>query len=312
MDKGAWFLTLAAVALFGACSDGSTKAAASSADGGNEISATQDILGDAASDTAAALPQTATAWAATPAGTVPVSMWYSQGIAKIEGGWVFSHAGGLFRTDDAFVEQLKHPLPLPAALTELNFIHIGDLDAWGDTIWAGLEQTDYSKNQQAVAWFDAKTLTVQGYQLLAQHQCSWLSVDPAAALAYTMDQFSDDTVLIYNAKTPGQWQLKTTLKMDRKVDKVQGGDVALGALWLSTDDAEHGLYRVDLASGATVRLGSLGHLNGKGLAIPEGEGIDATLLNGALLHTLTGEPLKITSWVDHFVVTAPGEKLPVH
>lgn len=300
MDNCGWTLTLAALALFGACSDGTAHVSHDAGGATVEVNASPDITLDSAAD--ADLPQPATAWTATPAGTVPVSMWYSQGIAKIEGGWVFSHAGGLFRTDDAFVEQLKHPLPLPAALTELNFIHIGDLDAWGDTIWAGLEQTDYSKNQQAVAWFDSKTLTVQGYQLLAQHQCSWLSVDPAAALAYTMDQFSDDAVLIYDAKTPGQWQLKTTLKLDRKVDKVQGGDVAQGALWLSTDDAEHGLYRVDLASGATVRLGSLGHLNGKALAIPEGEGIDATLLNGALLHTLTGEPLKMTSWVDHFVV----------
>lgn len=38
---------------------------------------------------------------------------------------------------------------------------------------------------------------------------------------------------------------------------------------------------------------------------PEGEGIDATLVDGALLHTLTGEPLKLTSWVDHFVVQGP-------
>ncbi len=39
------------------------------------------------------------------------------------------------------------------------------------------------------------------------------------------------------------------------------------------------------------------------------EAIDATLVGGALPHTLTGEPLKITSWVEHFIVMPPGSQL---
>lgn len=256
-------------------------------------------------DTAVEVAEEPTVWRATLTKTDKVSLWYSQGIAKVPGGWVFSHAAGLFRTDEALVEQLKHETPLPDDLKKLNFIHIGDIDAVSDVVYAGLEQKDYAKKQQAVAWFDAATLTVQGYQLLAQHQCSWLAVEPTPTIAYTMDNFDDDTVLRYDAAVQGKWVALAPLKMSKLVKKVQGGDIAQGALWLSTDDETHGLYRVDLQTGQVDDLGSLGHNNGTGLGKPEGEGIDATLLDGALLHTLTGEPLKLTSWVDHFAVHAP-------
>ena len=249
-----------------------------------------------------------TLWTAKAVKTDPVSFWYSQGLAKISTGWVFSHAGALYRTDAAFVQQLEHIAPLPDELNKMKFLHIGDIDHWGDVIFAGLEQQDYAKNQQAYAWFDAETLTCQGYAFVAQHEFAWLSIEPTPTIAYTMSNYSDDTVVRYDAASPGQWKQLTSLKLSRKVNKVQGGDIAMGTLWLSTDDDNHGLFRVDLASGDVQEIGTLGHTNGFNLGKPEGEGIDATLIDGALLHTLTGEPLKLTSWVDHFVVTPPAKK----
>ena len=45
------------------------------------------------------------------------------------------------------------------------------------------------------------------------------------------------------------------------------------------------MYRVDLATGDVVALGSIGHVES------EGEGIDATTLDAGDLHVLTAAPL---------------------
>ncbi len=71
--------------------------------------------------------------------------------------------------------------------------------------------------------------------------------------------------------------------MSVKVNRVQGGDVVDGAVWLSTDDATDGVYRVDLRTGRVVSLGSIGRVDG------EGEGIDATPLPRGDLHVLTAD-----------------------
>ena len=62
---------------------------------------------------------------------------------------------------------------------------------------------------------------------------------------------------------------------------MQGADIRDGAVWLSTDDATDGVYRVDLASGKVSPLGSIGHVDG------EGEGIDASPLPQGDLHVLS-------------------------
>ena len=48
------------------------------------------------------------------------------------------------------------------------------------------------------------------------------------------------------------------LAMSRFVDKVQGADVADGAVWLSTSDDTNELFRVDLETGQVDDLGSAG------------------------------------------------------
>jgi hypothetical protein len=71
--------------------------------------------------------------------------------------------------------------------------------------------------------------------------------------------------------------------MSQRIERVQGGDVRDGAIWLSTDDATDGVYRVDLATGRVDALGSVGHVDG------EGEGIDATSIDGTDLWVLSAD-----------------------
>ena len=73
------------------------------------------------------------------------------------------------------------------------------------------------------------------------------------------------------------------IAMSMPVDKVQGGDIVGDVIWLSTDDATDGVYRVDVETGAVQSLGSIGHADG------EGEGIDATPLPSGDLHVLSAD-----------------------
>lgn len=265
-----------------------------------------DAATDAADASDADEPHDTTApaaWAATVDSSVKVSLFYSQGIARIEGGWVFSAAKGLWRTDDAYTELVEHTSPLPAELDEAGYRHIGDIDVAGGKIYAALEQKDFDRNEQAVARFDAMTLVYIDHVLLPQHEAPFIAVDEAPMIAYLSDHYSDDTLLRYDVNAG--WKPLAKLLMSRKVIHIQGADVAQGAVWLSCDDPEQGVYRVALDSGAVVQVAKVNRQELVGKYRPEVEGIDASALPSGLLHVLTNEPLKGASWVDHFVVTAP-------
>jgi hypothetical protein len=186
---------------------------------------------------------------------------------------------GLFVTDDALHQTVKRAPVIPPEWRARRFDHIGDIDVVGNVLYAPLEQPDYDKGQQAVLTFDATTLTYTGSVDLAQHHASFITVDDATGIAYSTDEFGDRAMTRYD--TEHDWRALAPLRMSRFVDQIQGGDVRDGAIWLSTDDDTNGVYRVDLRTGDVQSLGSMGHSDG------EGEGIDATRVDGGDLHTLS-------------------------
>ena len=149
-------------------------------------------------------------------------------------------------------------------------------------LYASFEQPDYAKGRQAMATYDPKTLKFLSAIEVEQHHNSFVTVDAATMIAYSMDEFGGRALLRYDVED--NWAPLAPLKLSRLVDKVQGGDIADGAAWLSTDDETKGLYRVDLETGRVDSLGSLGDVKG------EGEGIDATSLRNGLLHAIIVAP----------------------
>jgi hypothetical protein len=149
--------------------------------------------------------------------------------------------------------------------------HIGDIDL----LWAPIEKEDKADGTQMLARYDPKTLRAIDWVAVPQHHNSFVAVDdscepscPAGKTSLlSTDLFDDDTVLRYTFEA-GNLTPVAPLKLRRKVDHIQGADVAGGALWLATDDDHDGLYRVDLQTGDVQDLGSMGHADG------EGEGID--------------------------------------
>jgi len=235
---------------------------------------------------------------ANVARTVEVSPLYRQGLARVEGGWIYSFNDGLFRTDERDVETLALRPAIPEEWKARGYNHIGDIDVVEGVVYAPLEQPDYARGRQAVLLFDAETLAYQRGFEVAQHENSFLCVDPATRIAYSLDRFGGDALLRYAIDR--DWQALAPLRMSRFVDKVQGADVAEGALWLASDDAAKGLYRVDLATGRVSELGSIGYRDG------ETEGIDATREGERLLRVLSIDAAQVPVRALDVNVAPPG------
>ena len=194
---------------------------------------------------------------------------------------MFSLNDALFRTDDALTETIVVTPAVPPPYAARGFDHIGDIDVVDGVVYASLEQPDYELGTQAMAFYDAATLTFMDGVDVAQHHNSFVTVDPDSGIAYSMDMFGGQALLRYD--TRDDWRVLAPIAMSTYVDKVQGGDVVGDAVWLSTDDETDGVYRVDLQTGAVQSLGSIGHADG------EGEGIDATSLPSGDLHVLSAD-----------------------
>jgi len=221
---------------------------------------------------------------------------YNQGVAHIPGGWIFSATDSLWRTDNN-LKVLKHISPaIPAAWKAKGYNHVGDIDVVGTYIYAPFEQPDYSKGYQATARYDRDTLKFIDAVVLAQHENSFVTIDPVTMIAYTMNHFDGQSLLRYDVAHG--WKPLAPLRMDKVLHRTQGGDVALGQIWISTDDPRHGIYRVDLRTGAASLVFEMGHRGG------EGEGIDASPLPSGLLHAMVVDPKYDPVWFEHVGIAA--------
>jgi hypothetical protein len=176
-----------------------------------------------------------------------------------------------------------------------GYDHIGDVDVVGRYVYAPYEQPDYERGEQAIARYDARTLAFVDAVTVPQHEASFVTVDPKTMIAYSMDRFGGDALLRYDVRK--RWKPLAPVHMSQFVDRVQGGDVAAGVMWLSTDDDGNTLYRVTLPGGRVEALGNAGHVDG------EGEGIDATTVGKDRLHVLTVDVNISPVWLGNLTVT---------
>ena len=132
--------------------------------------------------------------------------------------------------------------------------------------------------------------------VLPQHQNSFVTVDPATMTAYSMDEFDGNALLRYDVARG--WKPLPPLRMSETLHHTQGADVGHGAIWISTDDAHHGVYRVDMTTGRVTEVGRMGHPGG------EGEGLDTTDLASGFLHVLCVDSTLVPVWFEQFRVAS--------
>jgi len=227
-------------------------------------------------------------WTTTITGERKVSLLYRQGLARVDDGWIFTFNNALFRTDDDLTETLVRANAIPVELTALGYDHIGDPDLYRGLLWVPLEQPTYANGVQRTARYDPVSLEYVDSVEVPQHHNAFVSVHHG--VLYSADEFSDDALLRYRVVGDRLVPLPP-LPMSKTVARIQGADVWGGAIWLATDDATNGVYRVDLRTGDVTDVGSMGHVAG------EGEGIDATPLPSGQLHALTGNETSLDMWL---------------
>jgi hypothetical protein len=230
---------------------------------------------------------------------------YNQGVARVSDGWILSGTNYpraasdiLVRTDEKLVPKVSKPSAIPAPLKAQGYVHIGDIDVVGDIVYAPLEQRDFNLGHQRTARYNAKTLAFIDSVELAQHENSFVAVDPKTMIAWSQDHFDGDTLLRYDIRAG--WKAMPPLKLSETLHHTQGAAIAPGEkIWISTSDPANDIYLVDMKTGAVELVGTHGHAGG------EGEGIDAHETPTGQLHTLVNDPDFRLTWFEQFAVSPP-------
>jgi hypothetical protein len=223
---------------------------------------------------------------------------YDQGIARASAGWVVSGRAVLARLDESLRPVVRRDGPIPPRWAARGYDHVGDIDVAGDTVYVPFEQPDDERGRQAMARYDLDTLTFRDATVVSQHENSFVAVDAVTGIAYSMDRFGGSDLQRYDVRA--DWRRLTPLHLDRSLARVQGAAVARDAVWLSTDDATNGVYRIDVDTGAVTTITSAEPVAG------EGEGVDATALTSGDLHVTVVEEDRSSVTLDHFRTSGNG------
>ncbi len=228
-----------------------------------------------------------------------IPVFYNQGIARVRHGWILTgtlspipDTDVIARTNEQFDVVVENKPAIPEPWRSQGYNHIGDIDVIGNVVYAPFEQPDYSLGHQVTARFDARTLKYLGAVEVAQHENSFVAVDPKTKIAYSMDHFDGDELLRYD--TAHGFTPRAPLKLSMALQHTQGASVGSGAVWISTSDASNDIYRVDIKTGHVDLVGRIDDPPG------EGEGIDATRLASGALHALVLDPDQAKVWVEPF------------
>lgn len=227
---------------------------------------------------------------------------YNQGIARMPDGWVVSGNDVLARIDEHLKPTKRVDHAIPAAWAARGYDHIGDIDVSGSTLYVPFEQPNYDLGHQVMARYDAATLAFRDATVVQQHENSFVAVDGASGIAYSMDRFGGDALLRYDTRVG--WRRLTPLYLDKTLEKVQGAAIGRDAVWLMTDDDHNGIYRVDIDSGAVTDVASATPADG------EGEGIDAATTSAGNLHGTVTNANQAAVTLDHFATSGEPSAAP--
>ncbi len=165
---------------------------------------------------------------------------------------------------------------LPAAVMAKGYSHLGDCAFHDGKIYAACEAFFFK--DPAVMVFDAATLQFLDCRVLpAEGQGNghfpWLCIE-GDTLYYTQARDVDEVRMLHLA----DYSFRGSLKLDRVITKITGGDILNGVLYLSSNSGgqEKITYAVDLASGETneafIRNMGNGFTEAEGLCVSQAEG----------------------------------------
>ena len=130
--------------------------------------------------------------------------------------------------------------------------HIGGIDCFDGIIYAPVEDDDYQHN--FIVLYDCDTLEYTGkyYNLTCDRLTDgipWCAVDGENGYLYTSKYSGVTEILQYNLS---DMSFNKAIQLDREVNRIQGGSVYDGKLYLSTDvshSVDEEVYTADLSTG---------------------------------------------------------------
>lgn len=204
----------------------------------------------------------------------------SQGAASDGASIVFSWKLGLERTDLGYATQKSNLFAIPAAQSALGDNHIGDIDLWSGTLYVPLE--DGSAYQHPfLATYDLATLTATSVvavpTTLMTAGVPWVAVDGTRGVAYIAEWDPTPEIFVFDLAT---LTYRASIPLDVTLGRIQGAKVFEGALYVSADDANKTISKIDLDTGTVIPLFSFhATFEEEGLVFFPGA-------DGAAMHTL--------------------------
>jgi len=206
-----------------------------------------------------------------------------QGVATDGTSWYFSGTLSLEKTDLQFNTQVSNGFAIPLTLSIAGSNHIGDIDVYGGTLYAPIEDGSGYMNPKLVK-FDTMLNAGTVYSIphaLQTQGVPWVAVDGMRSLIYLAEWDPTTQLNLFSLSTVTYLRsLQLTPPAGVTLGRIQGAKVFEGALYLNTDDATKTVYKLNLETGTVLRLFALG-------AIGENEGLAFLARpDGSQLHTL--------------------------
>lgn len=241
----------------------------------------------------------------------PFVLLRSQGVTHDDTGWIFSWQGGMERTTPDYTTQALATWPYDDVYqpsvnldgtNHFGGTHIGDVDTIDGLIYAPLEDGEFDVGvatlndpeyqQSFIELYDAKTLLYTGVRYPVPHELSrdgvpWIAIDKTKREAYTGEwNMPTDTLNVFdlqmNLKRKLRLRYPDSFGVGFHLSRIQGGEISGGAMYVARDDAQHTIYKIDLATGRVARLFTMEWPEPSEL---EGIAVYPTP-DGALLHAL--------------------------
>lgn len=183
---------------------------------------------------------------------------------------------------------------VPEDLMAKGYSHFGDGDYCDGKLYIACE--DFGFRNPAIFEYDAETLEYVDYHLIPQGVLSdnhlpWCVVRNGIVYISEFDDVSEIKMLSFD-----DYSYIGSIKLDKSLNSIQGGDILGSTLYLSSDDGEKEkpTYAIDLTTGHVT----IAFVRGTGNVNTEAEGLAVYPMdNGSLFHiTDVGTSVKIRSY----------------
>jgi len=253
---------------------------------------------------------------------MPFGLPRSQGVTTDGFGWIFSSTWTLERTSDDYVtmaantwpaDNFSEPQIAPDGTNYLGDFHFGDIDYYNGLIYAPIEDPSEGPinnpeyQHPHIALYDAQTLRYTGvkYALpLDIHAAGvpWVAINAKARNAYTAEwDMPHDRINVFDLKMNFlrfiPLHYAEAFAPGFHLSRIQGAKMLNGALYVTRDDDQKSVFKVDVKTGDVTKVFSI---DPPGASELEGLAIRKTP-DGALMHVLlvrdndTGDPQNLVN-----------------